>query len=612
MKEKVKIAKYIGETSRSGYDRGYEHLDKLASLSSDSHMLKHMVDKHQGEDLSSVKWGMFIIKFLRTAFERQILEAVTIQQESENHDILNSRSEWNQVALPRLTTRAANIEDEIKEWEKQLQLEKENDSRLEARIREMRKSRNKARLNNNKQGPVNKKQKIEQDQYINIRNVWGAPTTNAPVKHGHEETEDVEIVPSKKVKINNEITETSVDTVENIASDDQQVINDELSEIVRPPGNHQTPKKIVQKRLPGGPEKFVNNKLEEEKSLENTDWDTILTQHQTKLENELIEKQNNTQKDATEQETWTLYEECKQFLEENEKNWQKKKIEREIENKRQERISRGKEKQDRIREKVRERNVDKEIEKKMSELPKDKKKEIEHEEERKKRLELQNTRKDLWKLRSKEKKYERKSEKVERLERIKEKENKLENIKNVIEEMRLEKEKLEKEIEEKKKHKNKKENEKKIRLEKQRMLGERWAMLRWVTDFIKEHHDEWVEQRINHERKEREELEEWKKAKRFDKIKILKRKWNKENHTNEKENQNNIAENKNTNEKWEVWRKKEKDNKTVTTEFEKETTKNEGEETLQYNMINIIEKPRLEVKEKESEDILPSHFSFLS
>ena len=135
-------------------------------------------------------------------------------------------------------------------------------------------------------------------------------------------------------------------------------------------------------------------------------------------------------------------------------------------------------------------------------------------------------------------------------------------------------------------------------------------MPRWVTEFIKEHHDEWLEKRINYEQKEREELEEWKKAKRFDKIKILKRKWKKENLTTE--HYNNIAENKNNYEKWEVWRKKEKDNKTVTTEFEKETTKNEGEETLQYNMINIIEKPRLEVKEKESEDILPSHFSFLS
>ena len=32
MKNNMKIPKYVGETSRSAYERGYEHLDKLATL----------------------------------------------------------------------------------------------------------------------------------------------------------------------------------------------------------------------------------------------------------------------------------------------------------------------------------------------------------------------------------------------------------------------------------------------------------------------------------------------------------------------------------------------------------------------------------------------------
>ena len=70
LKRDVRKVKYVGESSRSGYDRGYEHLDKLATLNSNSHMLKHMVEEHYMEDFQKVKWGMFITRFMRTAFER--------------------------------------------------------------------------------------------------------------------------------------------------------------------------------------------------------------------------------------------------------------------------------------------------------------------------------------------------------------------------------------------------------------------------------------------------------------------------------------------------------------------------------------------------------------
>ena len=94
VKEKKKeISKYIyiGETSRSAYERGYEHLEKLASLNSQSMMLRHMLDQHEKEDFSAVKWGMEIIEYKRSAFECQIKEAVLIRRESKQHNILNSK-----------------------------------------------------------------------------------------------------------------------------------------------------------------------------------------------------------------------------------------------------------------------------------------------------------------------------------------------------------------------------------------------------------------------------------------------------------------------------------------------------------------------------------------
>ena len=59
-------------------------------------MLRHHIDSHEGEEIKNVRWGMFIIKYMRTIFERQIEEAVTIQRKSEGGEILNSMAEYNQ------------------------------------------------------------------------------------------------------------------------------------------------------------------------------------------------------------------------------------------------------------------------------------------------------------------------------------------------------------------------------------------------------------------------------------------------------------------------------------------------------------------------------------
>ena len=43
-----------------------------------SHMLKHVVDVHEGEDMSSIEFGMKVVKYHRTAFERQVGESMKI------------------------------------------------------------------------------------------------------------------------------------------------------------------------------------------------------------------------------------------------------------------------------------------------------------------------------------------------------------------------------------------------------------------------------------------------------------------------------------------------------------------------------------------------------
>ena len=77
--EKIPLYKYIGESSRSSYIRGKNHLDDARLLSAGSHMLKHFLDKHQEEAPEDMVFRMKVLCFKRTAYERQVHESVLTQ-----------------------------------------------------------------------------------------------------------------------------------------------------------------------------------------------------------------------------------------------------------------------------------------------------------------------------------------------------------------------------------------------------------------------------------------------------------------------------------------------------------------------------------------------------
>ena len=109
--------------------------------------------------MSEVVFGMSVIKYTQTSFERQIGESVIIQTERNKHYLLNSRSEYNRCSLPRLCTQVG--EGEYKEYNKELENEKKEEEKIESKIRELRKARNKARLHPTKEtGPKTKRRKI--------------------------------------------------------------------------------------------------------------------------------------------------------------------------------------------------------------------------------------------------------------------------------------------------------------------------------------------------------------------------------------------------------------------------------------------------------------------
>ena len=280
--ENIKTYKYIGESGRSAYERGFEHLDQLASLNHKSHMLKHMLHKHEHMDFSQVRWGMFILQYLRTAFERQIMEAVTIENESRTSEILNSKAEWNQCALPRLVTRIGNSEAELKELEKEILKEKKMDEEIEEKVRNLRKARNKARLKTEKETSMQpkKKMKMEDSTTIAIRDIWGHPPPTAPEKNKR----DPENSPKNK-----------------------------RAKIERLTNAHRIEDKIIE-----------GEQITEFEIL-TTDWDEVLKQHKERLEKEVEEKKNRLERQEIKEKSWALYRECKDFIENNDKHWEEKK-----------------------------------------------------------------------------------------------------------------------------------------------------------------------------------------------------------------------------------------------------------------------------------------------
>ena len=90
--------KYIGETSRSAYTRGKEHLRALEQWEEGSVMWRQSLDKHGGDvpGFTMNVTGMF----QNDATLRQITESVRINQVNEGH-LTNTKGEWSYFRIPR-------------------------------------------------------------------------------------------------------------------------------------------------------------------------------------------------------------------------------------------------------------------------------------------------------------------------------------------------------------------------------------------------------------------------------------------------------------------------------------------------------------------------------
>ena len=160
--------KYIGETARSAYERGWEHQESLRKLEEDSHLLKHVANHHQGVPMEKISFGMRVVQFTRSALERQVLESVLIQEEGKKHEIMNSKSEYSRCSIPRLTTKLGDKEYR-KGRDEEVEREKEDERLVKMEITRRRKEKCKERnkeIHPEEQGdrenPMHKRRKVEE------------------------------------------------------------------------------------------------------------------------------------------------------------------------------------------------------------------------------------------------------------------------------------------------------------------------------------------------------------------------------------------------------------------------------------------------------------------
>ena len=80
---------YFGETGRTIFDRGAEHLDLHRKRNQESVLVEHEVKEHNGE---VVEWNMDAVEYPRGNLQRQAKEAHMIQKNS-HMNLLNRKGD---------------------------------------------------------------------------------------------------------------------------------------------------------------------------------------------------------------------------------------------------------------------------------------------------------------------------------------------------------------------------------------------------------------------------------------------------------------------------------------------------------------------------------------
>ena len=105
-----KTTQYIGESARTAFDRGSDHLADLKALRVKNPLVKHLVEDHPGQEWDSYK--MKVTKVHKNAMYRQVSEGQFISNFG-GHKVLNQKGEWGQNLPPRTVVEDGRQEGHI-------------------------------------------------------------------------------------------------------------------------------------------------------------------------------------------------------------------------------------------------------------------------------------------------------------------------------------------------------------------------------------------------------------------------------------------------------------------------------------------------------------------
>ena len=89
---------YVGESARTAFDRGAEHLGALKRMDQKHPMVEHHLEEHRGQQVSC---RFKVIKYHDRPLQRQAHEGFLIAN-FKGHKILNGRGDWGQNLPPRI------------------------------------------------------------------------------------------------------------------------------------------------------------------------------------------------------------------------------------------------------------------------------------------------------------------------------------------------------------------------------------------------------------------------------------------------------------------------------------------------------------------------------
>ena len=498
-------------------------------------MLKHYFDKHGEEKLEEMEFGGRIIDKPKSAFNRQISESVLIQHQKQKNHILNSKSEYNRCALPRLTANLGEIPVERmeKDLNEKKRKEKEEERELQKKIRDLKVRRGMARREKVREmeQPANKRRKIENYTYKRVLKVEREEGEKRSIEIQAEAAKEEENATKKMRKV-----ETGCE------------------------------------RLPEGLEYEGGRKKTEKELLK--EWNERIAEREEFLLREEKERCDRIEKAKRMQKGWELMRLCRNMIEENGETWKKSKarrdIEREEEEQRKERKAKAAEKKKQTIEKIESRRKQQKITDCLMKLPENRKRLVEKEEEKMRKMMMEEAETELWR-----KWRQKKGRGMINWAQIGEKdtmEQKLMIVETQVEKYKLELERIAMRRARREDDERREEAERNRRMETKKKNEKHWEMMRWVTKFLKENSELWKNRRddeLEHRRK-REEIEEWMKKSDDEKIeKIKAEKTEKPKLTREEK----IKMARESSERWRNWRKMERE--------EEETEDMEGNDELQ-------------------------------